>query len=279
MVYEKIYRSIVINMPYYFLYFCCFAAALGVVFYIDRKNEETEDILTGQGILAVLIALSIFIGYLLLVCLLGWSLIKIPTLWWTESNNETTLKKLLFKIALFEEQIVEQQNKVNTLVKIAKKVSVKEDIELYKEAMLSEINRFSEDMQKYDFSIRENSFLDSDVKLSEQYLGNKKIDYKSLTTLNLKVKDQNTKLRRLFSFKQETMKRAIFIEDIISNQKSGSIKLGVGQSNMAFKGVYLSYYRFWYLKNNRAIWMKIASVICAILSVFIISIEVYFFIW
>jgi len=48
---------------------------------------------------------------------------------------------------------------------------------------------------------------------------------------------------------------------------------------MAFKGVYLSYYRFWYLKNNRAIWMKIASVICAILSVFIISIEVYFFIW
>jgi len=217
LVYEKFYRSIVINMPYYFLYFCCFAAALGVVFYIDRKNEETEDILTGQGILAVLIALSIFIGYLLLVCLLGWSLVKIPTLWWTESNNETTLKKLLFKIALFEEQIVEQQNKVNTLVKIAKKVSVKEDIELYKEAMLSEINRFSEDMQKYDFSIRENSFLDSDVKLSEQYLGNKKIDYKSLTTLNLKVKDQNTKLRRLFSFKQETMKRAIFIEDIISN--------------------------------------------------------------
>ena len=75
------------------------------------------------------------------------------------------------------------------------------------------------------------------------------------------------------------MKRAIFIEDIISNQKSGLIKLGVGQSNMAFKGLYLSYYRFWYLKNNRAIWMKIASVICAILSVFIISIEVYFFIW
>lgn len=56
-------------------------------------------------------------------------------------------------------------------------------------------------MQKYDFSIRENSFLDSDVKLNEQYLGNKQIDYKALTSLNLKVKEQNTKLRRLFSFK------------------------------------------------------------------------------
>ena len=72
-------------------------------------------------------------------------------------------------------------------------------------------------MQKYDFSIRENSFLDSDVKLNEQYLGNKQIDYKALTSLNLKVKEQNTKLRRLFSFKQETMKRAIFIQDVISN--------------------------------------------------------------
>lgn len=90
--------------------------------------------------MAVLIALSIFIGYLLLVCLLGWSLVKIPILWWTESNYDTTLKKLLFKIAVFEEQIVDQQNKVNTLVNIAKKVKVKEDIELYKEAMLSEIN-------------------------------------------------------------------------------------------------------------------------------------------
>lgn len=72
-------------------------------------------------------------------------------------------------------------------------------------------------MQRYDFSIRENSFLDSDVKLNEQYLGNKQIDYKALTSLNLKVKEQNTKLRRLFSFKQETMKKAIFIQDVISN--------------------------------------------------------------
>ena len=72
-------------------------------------------------------------------------------------------------------------------------------------------------MQRYDFSIRENSFLDSDVKLNEQYLGNKQIDYKALTSLNLKVKEQNTKLRRLFSFKQETMKKAIFIQNVISN--------------------------------------------------------------
>ena len=76
------------------------------------------------------------------------------------------------------------------MVNIAKKVKVKDDIELYKEAMLSEIQQFSEDMQKYDFSIRENSFLDSDVKLSEKYLGgNKEVDYKGLTSLNLMVKD------------------------------------------------------------------------------------------
>lgn len=33
-------------------------------------------------------------------------------------------------------------------------------------------------MQKYDFNMRNNSFLDSDSKLNEKYLGNnKQIDY------------------------------------------------------------------------------------------------------
>lgn len=49
-----------------------------------------------------------------------------------------------------------------------------------------------------------------------------------LTQLNLKVKDQNTKLRRLYSFKQEKMKKAIFIQDIIYNQTSQSLKISMG---------------------------------------------------
>ena len=135
-IHEKIDRSIVMNVPYYFLYFCCFVVALGIVLYIDSKDTSSEDILAGQGILAVLIALSIFAGYLLLVSLLGWALVKIPLMWWSESNYDTTLKKLLFKVAVYEEQLLDQQNKVNTLVNVAKKVTVAEDIEFYKNKMI-----------------------------------------------------------------------------------------------------------------------------------------------
>lgn len=92
------------NVPYYFFYFCNFIALLLIIFYIDgKKEEETDKILASQGILAVAIALSIFAGYLLLVLMLGWALVKIPYVYWVESNYQSTLNRLAFKIAINEE--------------------------------------------------------------------------------------------------------------------------------------------------------------------------------
>lgn len=51
--------------------------------------------------------------------------------------------------------------------------------------------------------MRNNSFLDSDARLNEKYLSQTKkdIDYQTLVKLNLQVKDENTKLKRILSFK------------------------------------------------------------------------------
>jgi hypothetical protein len=51
----------------------------------------------------VLIALSIFAGYLLLICLLGWALVRIPIVYWNEADYGKTNNILAFKIAVIEE--------------------------------------------------------------------------------------------------------------------------------------------------------------------------------
>lgn len=73
------------------------------------------------------------------------------------------------------------------------------------------------DMQEqYNFNPRSNSFLDSDSKLQEKYLlFGRIIDYSKLVSLNLDIKNKTTELRRLYSHKQEEMKKSIIIQDII----------------------------------------------------------------
>jgi len=72
-------------------------------------------------------------------------------------------------------------------------------------------------MQKqYNFNPRSNSFLDSDSKLQEKYLlFGRIIDYSKLVSLNLDIKNKTTELRRLYSHKQEEIKKSIIIQDII----------------------------------------------------------------
>ena len=107
LMHEKIYRSIVMNVPYYFFYFCNFILLLLIIFYIDgQKEDKTQKILKSQGILAVGIALSLFAGYLLLVCFLGWALVKIPYVYWVESDYQSTLNRLMFKLAVNEDEII-----------------------------------------------------------------------------------------------------------------------------------------------------------------------------
>jgi hypothetical protein len=73
------------------------------------------------------------------------------------------------------------------------------------------------DMQEqYNFNPRSNSFLDSDSKLQEKYLlFGRIIDYPKLVSLNLDIKNKTTELRRLYSHKQEEIKKSIIIQDII----------------------------------------------------------------
>ena len=66
------------------------------------------------------IALSLFAGYLLLVCFLGWALVKIPYVYWVESDYKSTLNRLMFKLAINEDEIIKQSNNVCKLGNIAK---------------------------------------------------------------------------------------------------------------------------------------------------------------
>ena len=81
------YRSFLINVPYYLLYFASFVGLLFFIIYYDKRDgDSNNDILSDQGILAVAIALSIAFGFFTLVCLLGYGLIKIPISYWQESS-------------------------------------------------------------------------------------------------------------------------------------------------------------------------------------------------
>jgi hypothetical protein len=51
--------------------------------------------------------------------------------YWVESNYQSTLNRLAFKIAVNEDQIIKQSNIVCKLGNIAKSIKVEEEIEYY----------------------------------------------------------------------------------------------------------------------------------------------------
>ena len=82
----------------------CFLVLLGAVYLYDSNNEESsEDILANQGIVAVLIAVSLAFGFFTLVCCLGYALVKIPWTLWRDSDLERKKRRLIFKIAVCED--------------------------------------------------------------------------------------------------------------------------------------------------------------------------------
>lgn len=94
--------------------------------------------------------------------------------------------------------------------------------------------------------MRSNSFLDADSKLTDIYLRtNKKIDYGLLTKLNLKLKNENLKLKRLFSFKQEYIKQAVFFQDVVNNIRL--YKEGYPLSIKNRNSMYQKFYEKWYI--------------------------------
>ena len=89
------------------MYFLSFISLLLLVFFIDEHTGDDTNILASKGILAVVIALSLAFGFFLLVCLLGYALVKIPISFWISSNYKNNLDRLLFKIAVYEEKIID----------------------------------------------------------------------------------------------------------------------------------------------------------------------------
>ena len=101
---EKMYRSIIMNIPFYLLYFFMFVCLLATIYFIDNRDDDGQnDILSGQGILGVMIGMSLAFGNFLLVLFLGYSFVKIPISYWTESKPSEKIKRLLFKIAIYNE--------------------------------------------------------------------------------------------------------------------------------------------------------------------------------
>lgn len=188
-VYDKMIRAILINVPFYILYCLSFIGLLVVLLFLDNTYSKETNILDSQGILAVLQALSLAFGFFCLVCLLGYALVKIPISWWQEADLPRKLEKLLFEISLYEDKIIDQQNKVNKLVNIVNEISVEPEIELFKRMMTNEIELFVVDMQQYDFNLRAGSFLDIDTKTKDKYIkSGQPVSYNNLVKLNVDLK-------------------------------------------------------------------------------------------
>jgi len=84
---EKVIRAILLNVPIFLLYFLSFVALLLILFFIDeRDDDKSNNILNKQGVMAVCIALILGTGYCLLLCFLGYGLVKIPIETWIQSN-------------------------------------------------------------------------------------------------------------------------------------------------------------------------------------------------
>jgi hypothetical protein len=216
---ERVQRAILLNVPIFLLYFVSFIVLLLLLFFLD----DGKRILDKQGILAVVVAVCLAAGFTLLVCFLGYGLVKIPVQMWVQSNYTAKLNRLLFQVAVYEDQIIEQQNKVQVLFNIARQVKVEEDNEQFRDIMLAEIDQFMHEMKQYDFNPRSNSFLDSDSKLHDKYLkGNRDIGYSKLVQLNAEIGGKSTVLRRLYSSRQEHIKAAIITQDIMKAQTTNT---------------------------------------------------------
>lgn len=100
-------RAILINVPYYIMYCLSFIGLMVALFIIDSRNDDDTNILDTQGILAVLQALSLAFGFLCLVCLLGYALVKIPLSWWQEADLLRKQDRLLFEVSQHEDKIID----------------------------------------------------------------------------------------------------------------------------------------------------------------------------
>ena len=257
---DKVYRSIVSNIPYYIMYTFSFVGLLILLYFIDARSDTDVNILEAQGILAVIIALSLAFGFLCLVTLLGYALVKIPLQFWISSNFETKLPRLLFKISVYEDRIIDQQNQVNKLVNITNLINVEPEIDLYKRMMLQNIKEFTTDMQEYDFALRSGSFLDMDTKMHDKYIKpGEEASYSKLVQLNVNLKNQMTILRRMYSYKQEKIKEAIIATDIIAQrgkitQYEQPIQCPFFKPRSADNFIdrqVLKFQYFWYVKDYR----------------------------
>lgn len=196
------------------------------------------------------------------------------------------MNRLLFKVATYEDQIVDQQNKVQALFNIARQVKVEEDHEQYRDIMLTEIDQFMHEMKEYDFNPRSNSFLDSDAKLHDKYLkGNRELTYSRLVQLNAEIRGKSTVLRRLYSTREEHIKTAIITEDIMKAQAKNTSPLQPMEgpyfrirNPFTFKDrLCLRFDYYWYIKNYRGICMKLLAVLFGALSFVTVLTEVLFF--
>ena len=84
---ERVQRAILLNVPIFLMYFVSFIVLLLLLHFLDtKKDDDQKSILDQRGILAVVIAVCLAGGFTLLVCFLGYGLVKIPVQLWVHSD-------------------------------------------------------------------------------------------------------------------------------------------------------------------------------------------------
>lgn len=106
---ERIQRSFKMNVPIFLVYFISFIALLLCVYFFGRDENGNNELLDQQGILAIIVALSLTFGFVLLILFLGYGLVKIPVQTWLLANMKEKQNRMLFKVANYERKIKEQR--------------------------------------------------------------------------------------------------------------------------------------------------------------------------
>ena len=124
-----------------------------IVHFCGSKDENGHSALQERGVISVGVSISVAMGFIALMLLLGYGLISIPKFMWKFSNLQTALDRTLFDLSGILEKLKVTTQRLVTLVKVFKEnVEVAYDDQIYYEFLKKDIDEFLEEMtEKYDF--------------------------------------------------------------------------------------------------------------------------------
>ena len=86
-----------------------------------------------------MIGIGLVTGLLMVVILLGYGMVRIPGNQYKFAFHKSKLNFLRFKVAFFEDLILEKEIKLKELISAAKVIRIEPEIRLFRENILDEI--------------------------------------------------------------------------------------------------------------------------------------------